>query len=280
MLSSDLVQALEKGDVIARNDDGIPTISRQVDTTTGVAKTIVISEEGEMDLEKKQWCDDERKQKNDALAKTQAEIVALNTRIGELEANIDGLKTDIKNTEDSLTANVESQTSQTKDRKELNIAYQQDIENLVEAKSLLVKAISVLKEATEDHTEGVFLAASSRMQSQSLAERMQDAEALSHAVELGNKMLTAGDAMFLRRLLTGDVPTWDWKKLNRKATFKMSYKARSFKIQEVLSKMQKTFTASLADAKGGPPKDQQKLEKSAAFKEEEHVYHVYICQKL
>mmetsp|Transcript_10204 Transcript_10204/g.21608 ORF Transcript_10204/g.21608 Transcript_10204/m.21608 type:complete len:249 (-) Transcript_10204:60-806(-) len=37
---------------------------------------------------------------------------------------------------------------------------------------------------------------------------------------------------------------------------------------------------SAADAKGGPPKDQQKLEKSAAFKEEDHVYHVYVCQKL
>jgi hypothetical protein len=84
---------------------------------------------------------------------------------------------------------------------------------------------------------------------QSLSERVQDADALNHAVELGDKLLTAGDALFMRRILTGDVPTWDWKKLNRKATFKMSYKARSFKIQEVLAKMEKTFTASLEDAR-------------------------------
>jgi chromosome segregation ATPase len=110
----------------------------------------VISEEGEMDKEKKQWCDTERKQKNKALDKTQAEIVALNTRIGELEANIDGLKTDIKNTEDSLTANVESQTSQTADRKEMNLAYQKNVENLVAAEDLLKKAVVVLKAYYED----------------------------------------------------------------------------------------------------------------------------------
>merc|ERR1719199_2230126 len=83
----------------------------------------------------------------------------------------------------------------------------------------------------------------------SLKERLADSDALNYALDLGTKLLTSGDALFLRRILTGDVPTWDWKKLNRKATFKMSYKARSFKIQEVLEKMEKTFSASLADAK-------------------------------
>jgi len=110
----------------------------------------VISEEGEMDTEKKEWCDKERLEKNEALGKAQAEIVALNTRIGELEANIDGLKIDIKNTEDSLTANVESQTSQTADRKEMNLAYQKNVENLVAAEDLLKKAVVVLKAYYED----------------------------------------------------------------------------------------------------------------------------------
>jgi len=110
----------------------------------------VISEEGEMDAEKKKWCDTERQQKNEALQQAQAEIVALNTRIGELQTNIDGLKTDIANTEDSLTANVESQTSQTADRKEMNLAYQKNIENLVAAEDLLKKAVVVLKAYYED----------------------------------------------------------------------------------------------------------------------------------
>jgi len=51
------------------------------------------------------------------------------------------------------------------------------------------------------------------------------------------------------------VPKVDWKKLNRKATFKMAYKARSFKIQDVLKKMHQTFSINLSDA--------QKNEKAA-----------------
>merc|ERR1712032_1812890 len=46
----------------------------------------------------------------------------------------------------------------------------------------------------------------------------------------------------------GEVPTWDWKKLNRPATFKKSYKARSFKIQDILAKLLETFTTNLQDA--------------------------------
>jgi len=52
----------------------------------------------------------------------------------------------------------------------------------------------------------------------------------------------------LKRVLLGDVPKVDWKKLNRKATFKMAYKARSFKIQGVLKKMHQTFSINLKDA--------------------------------
>merc|ERR1740122_346070 len=39
-----------------------------------------------------------------------------------------------------------------------------------------------------------------------------------------------------------------WKKLNRPATFKKSYKARSFKIQDILAKLLETFTTNLDDA--------------------------------
>mmetsp|Transcript_9975 Transcript_9975/g.14930 ORF Transcript_9975/g.14930 Transcript_9975/m.14930 type:complete len:540 (+) Transcript_9975:2-1621(+) len=61
-------------------------------------------------------------------------------------------------------------------------------------------------------------------------------------------MLTEGDSRFLSSLLTGEVPTWDWKKLNRKATFKMDYKARSLKIQKVLKELLQTFQQSLQDS--------------------------------
>ena len=71
---------------------------------------------------------------------------------------------------------------------------------------------------------------------------------LQPAVELGERFLGKGDALFSRRVLTGEVPKADWKKLNRKATFKMTYKARAFKIQNVLAKMLGTFKTNLKDA--------------------------------
>merc|ERR1719305_1898081 len=72
--------------------------------------------------------------------------------------------------------------------------------------------------------------------------------ALKDAIELGQRYLTKGDALFLERVLSGEVPKADWKKLNRKSTFKMKYKARSGKIQQILADMLQTFKTNLEDA--------------------------------
>jgi len=111
----------------------------------------------------------------------------------------------------------------------------------------LDSAIAVLDEATKDHKEGVLMAMHSSLHHgmQALAQNKQN---LKRAVALGEKFLAKADATFLKRLLTAEVPKADWKKLNRKATFKMAYKGRSFKIQDTLKKMQATFSSNLADA--------------------------------
>merc|ERR1719453_635020 len=120
------------------------------------------------------------------------------------------------------------------------------------AVSALKSAIDTLGKATEDHKDGVLLAVRARLkdaaQNGGMAELAQHQAALKQAVDLGERFLTQADATFLKRVLLGDVPKVDWKKLNRKATFKMSYKARSFKIQGVLKKMHQTFTINLKDA--------------------------------
>merc|ERR1712185_595296 len=67
--------------------------------------------------------------------------------------------------------------------------------------------------------------------------------------------------LFLQRLLSGEVPKADWKKLNRKSTFKMKYKARSGKIQNILADMLQTFKTNLEEA--------TKKEKMAAKSHEE-----------
>merc|ERR1719378_1446739 len=98
----------------------------------------------------------------------------------------------------------------------------------------LEKAVDVLGAGTAGTETGELLASSM---------------ALHRAVELGQNFLSEQDARFLEQVLDGDVPDVDWKKLNRKATFKMKYKARSLKIQEILADMLQTFEDNLADAK-------------------------------
>jgi len=79
-------------------------------------------------------------------------------------------------------------------------------------------------------------------------QRAAEARSLTLAVEMGRRSLSKGDALFLQRLLEADEPIEkDWKKLNRKATFKKKYEARSGKIKDTLSKMLSTFTSKLED---------------------------------
>jgi len=70
------------------------------------------------------------------------EIDELTTTIDDPET---GLKAQIKQTEKSLSENVETQKSETKERKAANRLYQEDIKNLVAAESILKKAIKVLR---------------------------------------------------------------------------------------------------------------------------------------
>jgi len=115
------------------------------------------------------------------------------------------------------------------------------------AVAALDSAMDVLKEATKGSKKSALMAVRQSLSGgiEALAERQAH---LRDAVDFGQRFLSKGDALFLRRLLLGDVPKVDWKKLNRKATFKMAYKARSGKIQEVLAKIHQTFSKNLKDA--------------------------------
>merc|ERR1719240_1397271 len=124
----------------------------------------------------------------------------------------------------------------------------------------LEKAIQALAEATEEAKTGTLLSVRARL-NEGFEARQADAATLNHAVEFGKKYLTKGDALFLEKVLSGDVPVVDWKKLNRKATFKMKYKARSFKIQDVLSKLLETFESNLKEAEEKEAKANEEYEK-------------------
>merc|ERR1719421_435922 len=142
-----------------------------------------------------------------------------------------------------------------------------------QAITALKSAIDTLDEATKDHKEGVLLAVRSRLKGAAanggMAKIAQRQAALKQAVALGEKFLEKADATFLKRILLGDVPKVDWKKLNRKATFKMAYKARSFKIQDTLKKLHQTFSINLQDARDAEAKAQADYETLKAAKEEQ-----------
>lgn len=176
-----------------------------------------------------------------------AKIEELTTYIEDIEAGrieFTSERVDLQKELQQITDDIKESTGL---RDKEHTGYLQAKEEMERAIAALEKAVEVLGEATEGHEKGTLLSVGS---SSSLTARVQDAEKMDFAVELGSKLLSKGDAVFLERLLTGDaeVPKADWKKLNRKATFKMSYKARSFKIQDVLKKMQQTFETNLADA--------------------------------
>merc|ERR1719331_76247 len=117
----------------------------------------IIEEEGKQDKENLDWCNDERTENNNNLNDANDQIDTLTGEIQSLTDDIEdpetGLKSQIKTTEDDLASCIDSQKTETKDRKEANLLYQQDIKNLVAAEKILTKAIKVLRKYYDDLAE-------------------------------------------------------------------------------------------------------------------------------
>merc|ERR1719301_229219 len=113
-------------------------------------------------------------------------------------------------------------------------------EDFLAAKDEMQKAIAALEQAVE-----VLGDTTADMKTGVLTSIGFD---LRRVVQMGKSMLSEQDVQYLEQALDGDVREPDWKKLNRKAVFKMKYKARSGKIQEILADMLQTFEDNLTDA--------------------------------
>merc|ERR550514_1032811 len=161
-------------------------------------------------------------------------------RIESLTAYIDDVKSgrveftserkDLEAEIEKLNTEIETATDMRKKENEDFLAAKDEMEKAIAA---LEKAVDVLGSATADHKEGVLTSVGFD---------------LRRVVQMGKNFLSEQDARFLEQVLDGDVPKADWKKLNRKAVFKMKYKARSGKIQEILADMLQTFEDNLSDA--------------------------------
>merc|ERR1719473_257513 len=171
-----------------------------------------------------------KKQSNEA---AKDRIEALNAYIDDIKSGRVEFTSERKDLEaeiEKLNTEIESSNAMRNKEHEDFLAAKDEMEKAIAA---LESAIDVLGGATEDHKEGVFTSMGFE---------------LRRAVQLGQNFLSEQDTQFLERALDGEVPNADWKKLNRKATFKMKYKARSLKIQEILADMLQTFRDNLADA--------------------------------
>jgi len=181
---------------------------------------------------------------NDA---AQSRVDSLEAYIADLEAGrveLTSERVDLEKEIKTLNDDIETATAL---RDKEHEDYEAAKEEMETAETALEDAIQVLKEATEGHEKGSLIALRGTVNG-GFSARVKEASTLQHAVDIGRQYLSEGDSLFLSRILTGEVPEKDWKKLNRKAGFKMSYKARSFKIQGVLNKLLQSFKKSLEDA--------------------------------
>merc|ERR1719311_1127195 len=210
-------------------------ITRVVQLMEGLSKKIEKDGKAEEDLFEKYVC----WYKTVVSTKKQSNAEAKD-RIEQLTAFIDDVKSgrveftserkDLEAEIEKLNTEIETATDMRKKENEDFLAAKDEMEKAIAA---LEKAVDVLGTATADHKEGVLTSIGFD---------------LRRAVELGSNFLSEQDTRFLEQVLDGQVPDVDWKKLNRKATFKMKYKARSLKIQEILADMLQTFQDNLADA--------------------------------
>jgi len=195
------------------------------------------------------WATSITSQKTKTNAAAQSRVDQLTTYITDLNAgriDLTSERVDLEKEIDELSTAIETADQMRQQEKK---DFEQAEKDMEDALSALTDAIGVLGTATENHKTGVLMSVKGGV-AETQAVRAKQAARLQRAIDLGRHVLTKGDEVFLQRLLSGDVPKREsWKKLNRKATFKMKYKARSFKIQDTLSKLLVTFTSDLADAR-------------------------------
>merc|ERR1719169_281230 len=226
-------------------ESGLNPITRVAQLLEGLSKKVEADGKGEEDLFEKYvcWYKTVVSVKTASNAAAADRIEALTAYIDDVEAGrveFTSERGDLTEQLAALNADLEKAADIRAKENEDFLAAKDEMEKAIAA---LEKAVDVLGKGTEGTETGTLLATKFD---------------LRKVVDLGRSMLSEKDAKFLEKVLDGETPDVDWKKLNRKATFKMKYKGRSFKIQEILADMLQTFQDNLAEA-------EQKESDAAAF---------------
>jgi len=180
---------------------------------------------------------------------------AAQARIDELEAYLDDVKSgkvEFTTEREDLEAQIAELNAKIKLLVDTRASEKKDYEaaqaEMKEAIAALEKALEVMREGTAFTQRGSLLSIRAEL-GESSEQHAADSTALDHAVALATRYLSKGDAVFLQRVLLGEVPKADWKKLNRKATFKAKYHARSGKIIKLLEQLLAQFKDAKAEGK-------------------------------
>ena len=218
-------------------------ITRVAELLTDMAAKIDADSKAEEKLytKFKCWC-------KSVIGDKSATIAAAATRIEELDSYIDSLtsgRVELTSEKDDLDAQHHSLKTDIEASKDMRASEKADFEA---AKDEMEKSIAALESAVKvmgDGTKGALVSFSSEIR---------------QAITTGSSFLKADDAHFLNSVLS-DPNDPDWKKLNRKATFKSKYTKRSGKIQDILADMLTTFKKNLADAEAKEKKTVADFEK-------------------
>jgi hypothetical protein len=134
---------------VLQAENAFETVLEEIDKMLAL-----IAEEAKQDKTNLDWCNKERDENEASLSEKEQEILKLEDSIDKLDTTINdpktGLKKQIEETELALVQNKESQTTETASRTKDNLAYQADIKNLVDAETILEKAIKVLAKYYDD----------------------------------------------------------------------------------------------------------------------------------
>jgi predicted nucleic acid-binding Zn-ribbon protein len=205
-------------------------ITRVVELMEGLTKKVIEDGKAEQDLydKFKCWCTKVINAKTTSIAANEARIDELDQYIDDLESGRVELTSERQELEAEIAGLEKAIEEETTMR-------EKEAEDFAAAKDEMDKAIAALKSAvytlgnaTEDSMPAMLV---SKLQS---------------VLKVGQGFLAKQDVSALHKIL--DVPEVDWKKLNREATFKKKYEARSGNIQDILKDMLTTFTDNLLAA--------------------------------
>jgi chromosome segregation ATPase len=205
-------------------------VTRVVELMEGLQKKILADGDAEQDLydKFKCWCTKVINAKTESIAANEARIDELEMYIDDLTSGRVELTTERQELEAEIAGLEKAIEEETTMREKEHTDFLAAKDEMDKAIAALKSASYTLGNATEEHMPAMLVAK------------------LQSVLKVGQGFLAKNDISELHKIL--DVPEVDWKKLNREATFKKKYEARSGGIQGILKDMLATFVDNLHEA--------------------------------